>query len=165
MLVKVFNNEKYSVDLEKGIIYGTRGQELIPCRTHNGYYTVTVNNKRQKVHRLILSTATQNAGYGLQVNHKDGNKANNSISNLEWVTAKENTEHAEFNKLRSHISTKIRKDRQLSDQEVLLIKYYINLGWNTKQIKQVCPKANPKNVYAIKNNLSYKIIKDNTEVN
>lgn len=165
MLVKVFNNEKYSVDLEKGIIYGTRGQELIPCRTHNGYYTVTVNNKRQKVHRLILSTATQNAGYGLQVNHKDGNKANNSISNLEWVTAKENTKHAEFNKLRSHISTKIRKDRQLSDQEVLLIKYYINLGWNTKQIKQVCPKANPKNVYAIKNNLSYKIIKDNTEVN
>lgn len=165
MLVKVFNNEKYSADLEKGIIYGTRGQELIPCRTHNGYYTVTVNNKRQKVHRLILSTATQNAGYGLQVNHKDGNKANNSISNLEWVTAKENTKHAEFNKLRSHISTKIRKDRQLSDQEVLLVKYYINLGWNTKQIKQVCPKANPKNVYAIKNNLSYKIIKDNTEVN
>ena len=28
----------------------------------------------------------------------------------------------------------------------------------------MCPKANPKNIYAIKNNLSYKAVKDNTEV-
>lgn len=144
MIVEVFNNPKYHADLENGIIYGTRGQELIPCKTHNGYYTVTVNNKRQKVHRLILMTATQSNGEGLQVNHKDGNKANNKLSNLEWVSAKENTTHAEINNLRSHKPSKIRKDRKLTDEEVLIIKKYIELGWTTNQIKEVCPKANPK---------------------
>lgn len=165
MLVEVFNNKGYHADLENGIIYGLRGQKLIPCRTQNGYYTVTVNNKRQKVHRLILMTATQNSGEGLQVNHIDGDKSNNRISNLEWVDAKTNTSHAEVVGLRTHNQTKVRKDRKLSDDEVILIKYCLSLGWNTKQIKEVCPKANPKNIYAIKNNLSYKIIEDNTEVN
>lgn len=165
MLVELFNNKGYYADLDNGIIYGTRGQKLIPCKTHNGYYTVTVNNKRQKVHRLILTTATQSSGEGLQVNHKDGDKANNKLSNLEWVSAKENTYHAEIIGLRTHIQTKVRKDRKLTDDEVRLIRYYSSLGWNTKQIKEICPKANPKNIYAIKNNLSYKAVKDNTEVN
>lgn len=165
MLVEVFNNKGYYADLENGIIYGTRGQKLIPCKVHNGYYTVTVNNKRQKVHRLILITATICSGNGLQVNHKDGNKANNGVSNLEWCTPKENTIHAELRGLRTHIQTKIRKDRELTDDEVGTIKNYILLGRSTKQIREVCPNANPKNVYAIKNKLSYKLIKDNTEVN
>lgn len=165
MLVEVFNNKGYYADLENGIIYGTRRQKLIPCKVHNGYYTVTVNNKRQKVHRLILMTATNSSGNGLQVNHKDGNKANNGVSNLEWCTPKENTIHAELRGLRTHIQTKIRKDRKLTDDEVRTIKNYILLGQSTKQIREVCPNANPKNVYAIKNKLSYKLIKDNTEVN
>ena len=66
MLVELFNNKGYYADLDNGIIYGTRGQKLIPCKTYNGYYTVTVNNKRQKIHRLILTTATQSNGEGLQ---------------------------------------------------------------------------------------------------
>ena len=165
MLVELFNNKGYYADLDNGIIYGTRGQKLVPCKTQNGYYTVTVNNKRQKVHRLILMSATNSDGNGLQVNHKDGDKSNNKLSNLEWVSAKDNTKHAELLGLRTHKQNKVRKDRKLTDDEVRLIKHYLSLRWNTKQIKEVCPKANPKNVYAIKNNLSYKAVKDNTEVN
>ncbi len=165
MLVEVFNNKGYHADLENGIIYGTRGQKLIPCKTHNGYYTVTVNNKRQKVHRLILMTATQSRVIGLQVNHIDGDKSNNKVSNLEWVEAGDNTKHAELMGLRTHNQTKIRKDRKLSDDDVRIIKHHLSLGWSTKQIKEICSRANPKNIYAIKNNLSYKLIEDNTEVN
>ena len=164
MLVDIFERVGYKADLETGKIYGLRGQELIPCKTSNGYYTVTIQNKRQKVHRLILMTATQSNGKGLQVNHKDGNKANNSISNLEWVTAKQNTIHAEFFKLRTHNQTKVRRDRKLIDDEVLLIKRLIVQGKTTKEIKLVCPNANSKNVYAIKNNRNYRAVKDNTEL-
>lgn len=165
MLVEVYNNAGYHADLENGIIYGTRGQQLKPCVTYNGYYTVTVNNKRQKVHRLILMTATNCSGEGLQVNHKDGDKSNNKVSNLEWVTPYENTRHAEITNLRSHTPSKTRKDRKLTDEEVLIIRRSISQGLSTKEIKYICPNANPKNIYAIKNNLSYKLVKDNTEVN
>lgn len=165
MIKEVFDNPGYTVDLEKGIIYGLRGQQLIPCKTHNGYYTVTVQNKRKKVHRLVLMTATQNKGEGMQVNHKDGNKANNKISNLEWVTPYENTKHAEQNKLRSHTPTKTRKDRKLSDGEVILIRRCLAKGMTTSEIKKICPKADAKNIYSIKNNICYKLVKDNTEVN
>ena len=40
-----------------------------------------------------------------QINHKDGNKLNNSLDNIEWVTAKENMEHASKNNLVSHKPT------------------------------------------------------------
>lgn len=156
-MTEIFNHKGYFVNIETGDIYGLRGQLLKPCKTHNGYYTVTLGNKRYKVHRLVLSTYTQISGEGLQVNHKDGDKSNNKASNLEWCTAKENCFHAESLSLRSHKNTVLRKDSKLTLEEVRIIKELIGQGKTTKEIKEVVPKANPKNVYAIKNNLSYKL--------
>ena len=111
-MTEIFNHKGYFVNIETGDIYGLRGQLLKPCKTYNGYYTVTLGNKRYKVHRLVLSTYTQISGDGLQVNHKDGDKSNNKVSNLEWCTAKENCFHAESLGLRSHKNTVLRKKLQ-----------------------------------------------------
>lgn len=165
MLVEVFNHSGYKVNLNTGEIYGLRGQLLKPCKTYNGYYTVTLGNKRYKVHRLVLTTATNSSGEGLQVNHKDGNKSNNKLENLEWCTAKENTKHAEYLNLRTHKNTVIRADRKLNDKEVILIKKYLKEGKSSKEICSLVKSANYKNIYAIKNNLSYKLITVNTEIN
>jgi hypothetical protein len=52
-------------------------------------------NKCVKVHRLVMAAWEYRADYNkLQVNHKDGNKQNNKLENLEWVTAHGNIKHA-----------------------------------------------------------------------
>lgn len=60
----------------------------------------------RRVHRLVASHFL-NGDLSLQVNHIDGNKANNSIANLELVTAKENVVHAHKNGLHKGCVTKV----------------------------------------------------------
>lgn len=56
--------------------------------------------KSFSIHRLVAMAFIDNDFNKEQVNHIDGNKLNNHFSNLEWVTAKENTIHAIKNGLR-----------------------------------------------------------------
>lgn len=57
---------------------------------------IMVNGKRKGlgVHTAVARTFLKDYKNGLQVNHKDGNKLNNNINNLEWVTGSENMQHA-----------------------------------------------------------------------
>jgi NUMOD4 motif/HNH endonuclease len=58
------------------------------------YLRVKLNKKAYKVHRLVGLLFIPNPDDKPELNHKDGNKLNNSVDNLEWVTPKENTKHA-----------------------------------------------------------------------
>lgn len=69
-----------------------------PYKGTKGYYCIRLISGRTKryfaVHRLVAQAFIPNPEGKTQVNHIDGNKHNNTVSNLEWVTAKENAEHA-----------------------------------------------------------------------
>lgn len=72
---------------------------LTPVKNNKGYFKVRCNIKIGKVkniyvHRLVAKYFIYKQEDGLQVNHIDGNKANNHYKNLEWVTGKENIIHA-----------------------------------------------------------------------
>lgn len=64
-----------------------------------GYLRINIKGKRYLVHRLIAITFIPNLNNKKTVNHKDGNKKNNIVDNLEWATASENIKHAYDNKL------------------------------------------------------------------
>lgn len=59
------------------------------------------------VHRLIALTFLENGNKNLTVNHKDGNRLNNNVENLEMVTLKENIQHAFRTGLQHQIKVKI----------------------------------------------------------
>lgn len=83
---------------EQGDVLNKRGNKLAKQVNRDGYLTVNLwtNNRQKKyaVHRLVARTLIPNPKNKPCVNHIDGNKQNNSVENLEWVTYSENTVHA-----------------------------------------------------------------------
>ena len=100
--IKSIKREHYIPSLNK-IIFIDNNKILKPAISKDGYKTVvlTKNKKRKtyKVHKLIALTFISQKDDKLQVNHKDGNKLNNNVENLEWCNNSENIKHAYDNKL------------------------------------------------------------------
>lgn len=75
-----------------------RNKCLKPNKTTWGYYGVALYkngiSKRFQVHRLVAIAFIDNLMDKKEVNHKDGNKLNNCVENLEWCTRSENMKHS-----------------------------------------------------------------------
>lgn len=76
----------------------TKCAKLLKISIDNyGYGTVTIDGKRVKVHRLVAQTFIPNPYNLPQVNHKNENKTDNRVSNLEWCDAKYNCNYGTRN--------------------------------------------------------------------
>jgi hypothetical protein len=100
---EVSNNGQ--VKRKKGVTIYKDGRKAIFSETilkqsknKKGYFRVylSVNSKKTtiSVHRLVALTFLENPLKKETVNHKDLDKENNNIENLEWMTNKENMQHA-----------------------------------------------------------------------
>lgn len=69
----------------------------------DGYMTVNTSLGTIKVHRAVAEAFIENPDGKPQVNHINGNKADNSVSNLEWATCVENMSHASRTGLAKHV--------------------------------------------------------------
>lgn len=90
--------EKVYLISNLGRVKNKSGNIMKPYLAKNGYYFVTLNcNSKRKtitLHRLIALAFIPNPLNKTMVNHIDGCKTNNDLSNLEWCTPKENSHHA-----------------------------------------------------------------------
>jgi hypothetical protein len=73
----------------------TKGRLLKSWMAGSGYLMVCLGvGNKYYVHRLVADAFCGGRDQSKQVNHKDGDKSNNSSSNLEWVTPRENMLHS-----------------------------------------------------------------------
>lgn len=90
--------EDYKVS-DDGYVYSEKTNRVLNLiNNSSGYFHICLTNKGEMqyklLHRLIAQAFIPNPEEKPSVNHIDGNKKNNSIENLEWVTNQENIRHA-----------------------------------------------------------------------
>jgi len=87
-----------------GRVKNTQTGKTLNQKLTNGYKTINLRNPLTgkthtiSIHRCMMITFVPNVDYKiLVVNHKDGDKTNNNLENLEWCTQKENVQHSLVN--------------------------------------------------------------------
>lgn len=132
----------YEID-EAGNIFSKKSNKILSGHIENtGYKSVclTVNKKKKNyaIHRLVAQTFIPNPDNLPIVNHKDGNKINNKIENLEWVNQSQNRQHAVETKISNLAYGKRQKIDNINEEDWKQYKdtnYYVSKDgavWNSK---------------------------------
>lgn len=109
------------------------------------------------VHRLVAQAFIPNPENKEQVNHKDCNKTNNTLENLEWVTVGENIQHAVDNNRYREQNGEKNNNNKLSEQDVLKIRELFSSGKTTYSIhKEFFPQLHQQTIYKITQNKLWK---------
>lgn len=87
-------NDKYLVSSNGEIKNIKTLKDKVLFTSELGYKRVNISNKNYFVHRLVALLFLDNPDNLPIVHHKDGNRANNSVSNLEWTTQKNNIQQS-----------------------------------------------------------------------
>lgn len=109
---------------EDGLIYkdGRRINSVVDTSRYHRVGLIDNKGVRKKflVHRLVAITYIPNPENKPEVNHKDGNKLNNHVENLEWVSRRENMSHAFKTGLNSNLGS-LNGKAILNEEQVILI--------------------------------------------
>jgi hypothetical protein len=113
-----------------------KGLIMTPKNAGCGYLKVDLskNNKykAEYVHRLVLKHFKGEDKLKPEVNHKNGNKTDNRLDNLEWVDSSENKNHAILTGLRKIQMGQYASASKISDIDAYMIKYNLDFIVNKK---------------------------------
>ncbi len=102
---------------------------------HLQFYSEKSRNKKiELVHRLVAKTYISNPNCLDTVNHKDFNKLNNDVNNLEWMSFVDNSKHYHVNKKRIYKKGEENFNSKLTNKDVLKIRELRKSGYKLKYI-------------------------------
>ena len=159
---RVKNYENLYVINSHGEIMNVKtGKFLKHTKLNTGYYSVALRGyngkfKRFLLHRLLAESFIDNLNNKPMVNHKDGDKTNNNLNNLEWCTLAENLKHAAEHDLYTKGSNHYRSN--LTEEDVFEIKLMIKFHIPTKKIAELY-NVKSYNISDIKSERSWKHVK------
>lgn len=123
-----------------------KGRLLVLQLNSKGYYRVNMGGKLVLVHRLVAKHFIYNPNNHPQVNHKDGDKLNNKVDNLEWMNNSENQKHGRSLGLIRTTKGEERENSILTEDDVRWILAHAEIKhpeFNYKKIAKkygVCPQ-------------------------
>lgn len=140
---RFYVNNKGEILSDSAYSANNKGRRILKQSDNNGYKTVTINGKTNYVHRLVALTFIPNPNNYPCINHKDENKSNNNVENLEWCTheynmnynclgmrrAEDNSKHIKVTDIHTNTFTIYRNKNHCSAQlgfAVATITKYIN---------------------------------------
>ena len=131
----IYDNGDVFNSITNKILKGTIGEHGYK------YYRLSKNGMKKMflAHRLVAEAFLDNIEHLPVVNHKDGNKLNNDVRNLEWTTYSENAKHAHNNKL---ISTKRKREYYTEDLKNEKWKKILNFHYSISSEGRVRNDAN-----------------------
>lgn len=137
--VKGFENYLVSSLGNVKTINGKLKKVVYDSKNDYGYVELWKNNKGKKfrIHRLVAETFIPNTLGKEQVNHIDGDKKNNCVSNLEWVTPKENIRHAIENDLSSIKYGSKNLSSKLKEEDVKYIRENARINKSVKELSEI----------------------------
>lgn len=128
--------------------YTKKGRLLKAGLGGTGYYTVSLRGKTYKVAELVADAFLEKKNSSYVVNHIDGNKKNDNIGNLEWVSTSDNNTHALKTGLRRAAITKIAyEDRVYIAHQHKLGRTYTSImkdkdfGVTKSAIQRICKES------------------------
>lgn len=126
----------FTIGEDGSVTNETNGKTLkgTSISTHNRYVKIHLD-KFYPLHRLVAIHFIPNPDNLPQVNHKDGDRMNNSVSNLEWCSSSDNVSHAYRTGLKTNHGEK-NPFRKLTESEVKDIWALRHSGLTARQIKE-----------------------------
>lgn len=112
--------DDYEITRKGQVINKHTGKTLKPQPNDKGYGRVHIGRKFYFVHRLVAELYVPNPDGKPQVNHINGDKTDNRADNLEWVTNKENRQHAVKGRL--HLQGEDCPWHKLTESDVIYIR-------------------------------------------
>lgn len=127
---------KYSIDTN-GVIYNDTRGTIPKGRIKNGYHLICVQGNWKPIHRYVAFAFIPLVEGKTLINHKDGNKSNNCVDNLEWCTHTENMRHARDTGLwKPHVGTTHGRCKT-TEETIHLICQAISEGESFKELKEL----------------------------